>query len=227
MVAVTLQTGRFPRVYSECEIEYTYFRKKSKYYLVLGQKILLFSEKITMQSITFITGNQKKADYLARYLGFPIEHQKIDLDEIQSLDLREIVEHKVKQAYEKVWKPVIVEDVSLEFSALGRLPGTFIRFFIEEMSMEQICSLLDKKDRSAIARCVFGYYDGIHLEFFEWEIKWSISEKPAGTGGYGFDQIFIPTWYTVTRAELSEIDDQKTYLQMKPFEKVRIFLESL
>ena len=81
---------------------YIYFRKKSKYYLVLGQKILLFSEKITMQSITFITGNQKKADYLARYLGFPIEHQKIDLDEIQSLDLREIVEHKVKQAYEKV-----------------------------------------------------------------------------------------------------------------------------
>ncbi len=99
---MTLQTGRFPRVYSECEIEYTYFRKKSKYYLVLGQKILLFSEKITMQSITFITGNQKKADYLAKYLGFPIEHQKIDLDEIQSLDLREIVEHKVKQAYEKV-----------------------------------------------------------------------------------------------------------------------------
>lgn len=204
-----------------------YFRKKSKYYLVLGQKILLFLEKITMQSITFITGNQKKADYLARYLGFPIEHQKIDLDEIQSLDLREIVEHKVKQAYAKVRKPVIVEDVSLEFSALGRLPGTFIRFFIEEMSMEQICSLLDKKDRSAIARCVFGYYDGTHLEFFEWWIPGSIAEKPAGSSGYGFDQIFIPTWYTVTRAELSEIDDQKTYLQMKPFEKVRIFLENL
>lgn len=120
-----------------------------------------------MQSITFITGNQKKADYLARYLGFPIEHTKIDLDKIQSLDLREIVEHKVKQAYTKVQKPVIVEDVSLEFSALGRLPGTFIRFFIEEMSMEQICSLLDGKERTAIARCVFGYYDGIHLEFFE------------------------------------------------------------
>ena len=75
-----------------------------------------------MQSITFITGNQKKADYLAKYLGFPIEHEKINLDELQSLDLREIVEHKVKQAYTKVGKPVIVEDVSLEFLALGKLP---------------------------------------------------------------------------------------------------------
>lgn len=180
-----------------------------------------------MQSITFITGNQKKADYLARYLGFPIEHTKIDLDEIQSLDLREIVEHKVKQAYAKIQKPVIVEDVSLEFNALGRLPGTFIRFFIEEMSMEQICSLLDGKERTAIARCVFGYYDGTHLEFFEWGIPGSIAEKPSGDGGYGFDQIFIPTGYTITRAEFSEIDDQKTYLQMKPFEKVRDFLMAL
>ena len=86
-----------------------------------------------MQSITFITGNQKKADYLARYLGFPIEHIKLDLDEIQSLELQEIVEHKVKQAYAKIKKPVIVEDASLEFTALGRLPGPFIKFFFEEM----------------------------------------------------------------------------------------------
>ena len=75
-----------------------------------------------MQSITFITGNQKKADYLAKYLGFPIEHMKLELDEIQSLDLREVVEHKVRQAYEKVRKPILVDDVALEFSTLGRLP---------------------------------------------------------------------------------------------------------
>lgn len=95
-----------------------------------------------MQSITFITGNQKKADYLARYLGFPIEHIKLDLDEIQSLDLDEIVEHKVKQAYEKIKKPVLVEDASLEFMALGRLPGPFIKFFIEEMGLDKLCTLL-------------------------------------------------------------------------------------
>ena len=47
---------------------------------------------------------------------------KLDLDEIQSLDLREIVEHKVRQAYEKCGKPVLVENASLEFTALGRLP---------------------------------------------------------------------------------------------------------
>jgi inosine/xanthosine triphosphate pyrophosphatase family protein len=84
--------------------------------------------------------------------------------------------------------------------------------------------LLDGKDRSAIARCMFGYYDGKLLEFFEWELKWTISEMPTGNGGFGFDQIFIPEWYNVTRAELSEEDDRKTYLQIKPFEKLREFL---
>lgn len=80
-----------------------------------------------MKDAVFITGNQKKADYLSKYLGHTIDHVKVDLDEIQSLDLKEVVRHKMRQAYEKVGRPVLVEDVSLEFSALGKLPGTFIR----------------------------------------------------------------------------------------------------
>lgn len=85
-----------------------------------------------MANITFITGNQNKADYLAKYLGFPVRHQKVDLDEVQSLDLHEIVEHKVRQAYGTIGSPVLVEDVALEFSALGRFPGTFIKLLDDE-----------------------------------------------------------------------------------------------
>src|SRR4051812_42151089 len=109
-----------------------------------------------MQKVTFITGNQKKADYLANYLGFPVEHIKIDLDEPQSLDLTEIVRHKVRQAYIHVQGPVLVEDVSLEFAALGRLPGPFIKWFIEELGLEKLCGLLEGKNREARTSCVFG-----------------------------------------------------------------------
>lgn len=179
-----------------------------------------------MQKLTFITGNQNKADYLSRYLGFPVEHTKIDLDEIQSLDLKQIVEHKVKQAYEKVQGPVIVEDVSLEFEALGRLPGPFIRFFVDEVPFDVICSMLDGKIRNATARCVFGYYDGQKIKLFEGKLDGKIAETPAGENGYGWDKIFIPDGYTATRAELSEEDDRKTYLQMKPFADLKQFLEN-
>lgn len=180
-----------------------------------------------MQSkeITFITGNQNKADYLAKYLGFPVKHTKLDLDEIQSLDLKEIVEHKVRQAYEKIKAPVIVEDVSLEFEALGGLPGPFIRFFVDNVPFETICSMVNGKIRKATARCVFGYYDGKELKLLEGSLGGEIAATPAGENGYGWDKIFIPEGYTVTRAELNEEDDQKTYLKVKPFEALKNFLE--
>ena len=176
--------------------------------------------------ITFITGNQKKAEYLAKYLGFPVEHKKFDLDEIQSLDLREIVEHKVRQAYAQIKGPVIVEDVSLEFAALSALPGPFIRFFIEKVPLETICSLVDGKTRQATARCVFGYYDGEEIKFFEGKLDGEIAKTPTGENGFGWDKIFIPEGYTVTRASLSEEDDRKTYLQLKPFAALKEFLQN-
>jgi len=176
------------------------------------------------KNITFITGNQNKADYLAKYLGFPVQHVKLDLNEIQSLDLKEIVEHKVRQAYEKIKSPVIVEDVSLEFEALNGLPGPFIKFFVDTIPFETMCSMIDGKTRRARAKCVFGYYDGKILKFFEGGLGGEIAETPAGENGFGWDTIFIPDGYTVTRAQLNEEDDQKTYVQIKPFASLKEFL---
>lgn len=177
-------------------------------------------------TITFITGNQGKADYLQKYLGFPVEHHKLDLEEIQSLDLHEIVEHKVRQAYQILKTPVLVEDVSLEFEALGRLPGPFIKFFLHEMSFEAICSLLENKGRQAKARCVFGYFDGKQLKLFEGGLVGEIADKPSGENGFGWDKIFIPDGFDVTRASLNEKDYKKIYLQIKPLAQLKSFLES-
>ena len=179
-----------------------------------------------MKKIIFVTGNQNKADYLSKYLGYQVEHKKIDLDEIQSTDLKEIVTHKVKQAFEKIKQPVIVEDVSLEFEALWGLPGPFIKFFVEKNSFETICSMIsENKTRKATAKCVFGYFDWKKLELFESSLNGEIAKTPAGENGFGWDKIFIPEWYNVTRASLNEEDNKKTYLQIKPFEKLKKFLE--
>lgn len=179
-----------------------------------------------MTTPTFITGNQDKADYLAKYLGFPVHHKKLELDEIQSLDLREIVDHKVRQAYAQISTPVIVEDVSLEFAALGRLPGPFIKYFVDEVPFERICSMLGDSPRQATARCVFGYYDGNKQALFEASLDGLIAQEPTGDNGFGWDKIFIPEGYEVTRASLDEEDNKKTYMQVKPFAKLKAFLET-
>ena len=81
------------------------------------------SRKLMSKLPTFITGNQNKADYFSRQMGLAIPHAKIDLDELQSTDLHVIVKHKLEQAYAAVGRPVLVEDVSLSFNALGDAIG--------------------------------------------------------------------------------------------------------
>lgn len=184
---------------------------------------------MTHMDVIFITGNQHKADYLARLLDYPLKHQKVELDELQSLDLHEIVEHKARQAFETVKKPVLVEDVSLEFTALGKLPGPFIKFFIEYSGDEVCCRMLDNfDDRSATIRCTFGYYDGKTLRLFDSTMPGRISDEPKGNNGYGFDRIFIGEGDDITRAEMTPEDNERTYRdQMKPIAAVREFLKNV
>lgn len=180
-----------------------------------------------MAKVTFITGNQNKADRLAKYLGHPVSHSKVDLEEIQSLDIREIIEHKAKQAYQTIGQPVLVDDVALEFNAIGCLPGPFVKWFIAGMGLEAMCRLLDGKDRSATGRSSIAYYDGSTLQVFEGSIKGKIAKHPAGDGGYGWDSIFIPDGYDITRAQLPDEDYARVYNQIRPYAQLKEFLESL
>ena len=140
---------------------------------------------------------------MERILGVELLHQAVDLPEIQSLDLQEVVTSKAKAAYREIGVPVIVEDTALTFHALGKLPGTFVKFFAEELQYEGMCQLLDgKEDRSATVRACIALYDGEEIQIFNGECKGSISETPRGGSGFGFDCIFIPEGYTQTWSQM-------------------------
>lgn len=175
----------------------------------------------------FITGNENKAAYLAAHLGIELEYQKVDLDEIQSTSLEEIVRHKVRQAYNLIGKPVLVEDSALGFRDLNELPGPFIKFFVDAPDgLERLCRMCDGlTTRNATAACVYGYYDGVTMQLFRGELAGTIADHPRGDGGFGWDKIFCPVGYDgKTRAELSPDDDEKTYCIIKPFTALRDFL---
>jgi len=120
-----------------------------------------------MSNVVFVTGNANKAKYFSQLVGLDIEHQPVDVPEIQSLDLPEIVEYKARVAYEKLKKPVIIEDTRFVIERLGKLPGPFIKWFEKELGLEQICRLVDEDgDRAAVAGAAFAYFDGQQLEVF-------------------------------------------------------------
>jgi len=155
-------------------------------------------------SLTFITGNKAKAELLARYLDYPVIHRDIDLVEIQSLDVKAVAVHKAKEAYACVKSPVLIEDTSLEFSALGKLPGTLVKWFLHELGNDGLCKLLNNyPDKRATCIVMFVHYDGKEIKTFSGEMKGTIATKPKGTGGFGWDPIFITEGYTQTRGEMS------------------------
>lgn len=181
-----------------------------------------------MKELIFITGNQHKADYLAMWLGMPVEHIRLDLDEIQSLDLREIAEHKVRQAFEIVKRPVLVEDVALTFTAMGRLPGPFIKWFLGEIGRDGLCKLADGlADRKAEAAIEYALYDGKNMKLFSGKTSGTIADEPRGDSGFGWNPIFIPDGSDKTYAEMDETELHQFSMRGRAIEKLRDYLQKL
>ncbi len=178
--------------------------------------------------LTFITGNAAKAEQLGRHLEHPVAHKKLDLPEIQSLDLHEIVEHKVKEAYKQVGGIVLVEDTSLTFSALGQLPGPLIKWFLTSLGNEGLCKILDSyDDRSAVAEVCFGLYDGTELKMFDGSAKGTVPTLPKGEKGFGWDPAFIPEGYEKTWGEMDAEEQQETSMRRVALKKLEAYLQTL
>lgn len=178
--------------------------------------------------ITFVTGNPAKTEQLGRHLDYQIFHRKLDLPEIQSLDLKEIVERKAKDAYEIIKSPVLVEDTSLVFKALGKLPGPLIKWFYEELGNEGICRIFGgQKNKSFTAEVCFGLYDGKELKTFRGKINGTIVKKPRGKIGFGWDPIFIPKGYKKTWGEMSAEEQKKTSVRRIALKKLERFLKKI
>lgn len=180
-----------------------------------------------MKDLVFITGNQNKADFLAKHLGVPVAHHKLDLDEIQSLDPHTVVEHKVRQAYATIKKPVLVEDAALIFTAMGRLPGTFVKWFIDEIGCEGLLRLANSlPEQATIGRVCYGLYDGRELHFFDGEMHGRVAaEARDGGRGFGFDPIFINDGFDKTRAEMTEDEYDRTSYRTPAIAKLRAYLQ--
>jgi len=86
-----------------------------------------------------VTGNDEKFKQLSFALKefFDCEQKVIKMPEIQG-NAREILEHKVRFAYENFRQPVLVDDTSLHFEKLLGLPGPYINDFLRVLSAQEM-----------------------------------------------------------------------------------------
>lgn len=158
--------------------------------------------KPKLSDIVVVTTSYNKLAEINQILGTNHKVSKIEIPEIQSLDLDEVITHKAKEAYQMVKKPVLVEDISFEVQALKGLPGPFIKFFLKTLGTEGTAKLVGRKKTDTKVTAAVAIYDGKNLKIFKGIVYGTLSTKNKGEFGFGFDKIFIPRGYNHTLGQM-------------------------
>ncbi len=161
--------------------------------------------------VTFVTGNAKKLEEVRAILSaegdlpVSIVSQKIDLPELQG-EPADISAEKCRLAADAVDGPVMVEDTSLCFNALGGLPGPYIKWFLEKTGHAGLNNLLAAyDDKSAYAQCIFSFCAGRGERVHTFDGRTAGTIVPArGPTDFGWDPVFQPDGHEATYAEMDK-----------------------
>jgi XTP/dITP diphosphohydrolase len=181
-----------------------------------------------LDDLVFVTSNLGKLREAEAVLGQSLDHCEIDLPEMQTLDLEEVVRGKARAAWQRLGRPALVEDTSLELAGLGGFPGPLIRWLLASVGPEGICRISGCfDDRHATARCLVCATDGSTEVFGEGVVEGVISPNPRGAGGFGWDSVFVPAdGGSCTYGEMSEEEKNLISHRHKAFIALRDALES-
>jgi XTP/dITP diphosphohydrolase len=168
----------------------------------------------------FVTSRPEKAREASR-LGFPLECVPLDLAEPQALDPIAVVDAKARAAFQKLQRPVIVEDSGLEVHAWRRFPGALVKWLERTAGVASLARMLDPfEQRGATATCAVAFFDGSRLTAARGESTGSIAPVPRGTGGFGWDCLFIPDGSSLTFAEMSEEEKDRVSHRRRAWENL-------
>ena len=134
--------------------------------------------------------------------------------------------------FQKTGRPSLAEDTGLEVDSLDGQPGVkTARYAGEERDMQKnIAKLLqaleEKPDRSAQFRTIIALVSEAGIRTFEGLVRGTIARSPEGTGGFGYDPVFIPESYERTFAVLPTETKNSISHRARAVTQLLIFLET-
>jgi non-canonical purine NTP pyrophosphatase (RdgB/HAM1 family) len=175
--------------------------------------------------IIFVTGSQNKFDEAKQVIP-GLEHKDLDLLEIQGVDPKPIIAHKLEEAKKVLQGNLVVEDNSLYIDSLKGLPGPLIKWFMKTIGNDGLVKISESYGNPrATAKCIVGFSkeDGT-VEYFEGSIDGEIV-RPRGENGFGWDPIFQPEGSSKTFAEMTQEEKNKISMRKIAFQKLKNYLE--
>ena len=179
-----------------------------------------------MQQLIFASGNRHKAEEIEAALpeGFRILSMKdagVEEEIPEPFDtLEENSKHKAQFLAERLQQDCFAEDTGLEVEALNGEPGVrSARYAGEGKNFDAnidklLLNMQGQNNRKARFRTVFSLILDGKLYQFEGICNGTILENKAGTGGFGYDPVFLPDGSSKAFAEMT-MEEKNNYSHRK------------
>lgn len=144
--------------------------------------------------VKVITSNPGKvAEYQKSLgdLGIEMEHYRLPYDEVQTSDLREVVEKGMDEIVKQGVRDFIIDDSGIFIDALKGFPGVWSAYAQKTLGNPGILKLMDGvEDRGAEFRCCIGCDIQGKRIIVMGVCRGTITDSERGDEGFGFDPIF-------------------------------------
>jgi XTP/dITP diphosphohydrolase len=157
--------------------------------------------------IRFVTTNEDKfQEVFDQMLERGVRIERIDrgYPEIQADSLEKIVRFGATVLDDAIEGDYLIDDSGLFIDALSGFPGPYSSYAFKRIGAAGVLKLLSGvKDRGASFETALLLRRRDEHHTFRGEVRGAITEAARGTGGFGFDPIFVPDGETRTFAEMS------------------------
>ena len=135
-----------------------------------------------------------------------MNHVRLDCPEYRNSDVLKIASGKAEFAFGQLKVPLIVDDTAFSISALGGFPGPYAAYALDTLGNAGIRKLMEGiDDRHAGFTTAIAFADGRIIQTFSGSIHGTITIRPKGTNGFGYDPIFaLPDGRTLAELSLEE-----------------------
>ena len=187
--------------------------------------------------IYFATGNINKVREVQEILTESFKVLSlIDLRYLPKLEetwdtLEENSRLKAKTLFDYVKAPCFADDTGLEVLALGGAPGVRSARYAEKESNDLknvdllLHNLRNESNRKARFRTVITLFIEGNENQFEGIVDGKITTKRRGSGGFGYDPVFVPDGYVTTFAEMAPEEKNMISHRGKSITKLVDFLK--
>ncbi len=174
--------------------------------------------------IILATGNRHKVEEIKEIIKIYLDGELYSKLEISSVSdfpgIPEVEEDgntyeenalkKAREVYKFTGLPAIADDSGIEVDFLNGEPGIFSARYAgkgatDEQNNAKLLKLLENvpiEKRTARFRCVIAYVDGKIEKTFEGIVGGKVIFQPRGSGGFGYDPLFVPDGFNLTYAEM-------------------------